>query len=483
VYLPDPCSSHSRVGPSFAGLWHSRHNADGRTRDPKAGRVRVQRRDHSNTITLTFLFYSFWLALAFVIGAVWVFRFFAIGMAMKHRAILSSASHRDANHPTPKLSVLVAARDEEANIETCVRTLLDQDYPDFEVIAVNDRSTDQTPEILQRLESQAGGTLRVVTVTQAREGWAGKNNAMVEGVAASSGEWLLFTDADCRQISRRTLSVAMSEMHENNVDFLSIIPLLDTPTVWERIIQPVCAWVLILWFLPDRANNPAKKTAYANGPFMLISRQCYEAIGGHQRVRAELNEDIKLAYFAKRAGFAIRVCENEDLYRARMYRTPREAWRGWSRIFFGSLGTVRRIAISLLMIALYTLLPWIALAASVIAWRFAGSTAGDPWRYASLAWGAVIVFQQMAAWRYYGVVRIGRLWSLTYMFGSLAAFGMLCSAMLKALGATETTWRGTTYRHDKPGAPDERNTPPGRSTEAAHAGKPASAAATTMGPR
>jgi chlorobactene glucosyltransferase len=418
------------------------------------------------TITPTFVLELLGFGLAAVIGAVWLFRIIAIGWAMKHRAILGSTSHRGTRHATPKLSVLVAARDEEANIETCVRTLLDQDYPDFEIVAVDDRSTDQTPAILKRLEAQAGGRLRVLTITEPREGWSGKNNAMREGVAASRGEWLLFTDADCRQTSQRTLSVAMSEVQESHVDFLSIIPILDTPTVWERIIQPVCSWVLILWFLPDRVNNPAKKTAYANGAFILTSRRCYEAIGGHERVRTELNEDIKMARFAKRGGFHVRVCENENLYRTRMYRTPREAWRGWSRIFFGSLGTVRRIGISLLMVGMYGLLPWIALAASVIGWAFVGHASTVAWRETALAWFCVVLLQQIAAWRYYRVVRVGRFWSLTHVLGCSVTFAMLVSAMLKVLGATGTTWRGTTYRHDKPGVSHEMNACSERTTDA-----------------
>ncbi len=398
--------------------------------------------------SFTTILYAGWLTLAGVIGTVWAFRFLAMGIAVRRRAILGSTSHPHPLASPPRVSVLVAARDEEANIEACVSTLLDQDYPNFEVIAVDDRSVDETPAILKRLEAQSDGRLSVVTVLEPRDGWFGKNNAMREGVAVSTGDWLLFTDADCRQTSRRTLSVAMAEVVEKGVDFLSVIPLLDTPTVWERIIQPVCSWVLILWFLPDRVNNPEKKTAYANGAFMLMSRRCYEGIGGHERVRAELNEDTKMARFAKRGGFVARVTENEDLYRTRMYRTPREAWRGWSRIFYGTLGTLRRLGISMAMLVAYSLLPWIALVISGAMWLKAPNAADAAWRNATMAWLLVVVLQIVAAQRYNSIVRIGRGWALTHVIGASVALAMLGNAVLKALGATSTTWRGTIYRRD-----------------------------------
>ena len=408
-----------------------------------------------------------WLLFAAALAALWAFRFGAIGWASRHRAILGNGSHPEPLVDAPKLSVVLAARDEEVNIEPCLRTLLDQDYADYEVVAVNDRSVDRTPEIMQELEAEVGGRLRVVTICEAREGWAGKNNAMREGVAASRGDWLLFVDADCYQTSRRTLSVAMAEARKKNLDFLTIIPTLDTPTVWERIIQPICSWLLILWFLPDRVNDPNRKTAYANGQFILMSRACYVAIGGHERVRHELNEDIMLAKLAKRSGFSIRVTENQDLYRSRMYPTFGGAWRGWSRIFYGSLVTVRRIWISLVMVGLYSLFPWFATTVSAVAWALSADPSRSWWRYATGAWVIVLILQLASAWRYHGIVRTGRVWALTHPLGSAIVFGMLCSSLLKVLGLSNTNWRGTVYHKSRVGSPS-KPMPPSTTVDRAH---------------
>jgi glycosyltransferase involved in cell wall biosynthesis len=394
---------------------------------------------------------ALWLTTSAILALVWLVRLVAISRFMRRRVLLSSSSHSGPPDPAPKLSVLVAARNEEANIERCILSLLDQDYPDYEVIAIDDRSQDRTLSILQELEARSHGRLRVVAVQELDDGWFGKNNAMREGVAAATGDWLLFTDADCHFTSFRALSTAICEVTAQDIDFLSIIPRFETPTIWERIIQPVCALVLILWFLPDRVNDPQKKTAYANGAFMLMNRRCYEAIGGHEAVRTELNEDIRMARLAKRAGFTLRVVDNDDLYLTRMYGTPREAWRGWSRIFYGSLRTFRRLMISLGMVTFYSLFPWISLIVAVTGWALADSGNANTWAVVAGAWLAVVLLMQLAMWRFYSMVRIGGRWSLAYLPGAMVATAMLGNALLKVLGASGTTWRGTHYKPSNQG--------------------------------
>jgi chlorobactene glucosyltransferase len=387
-----------------------------------------------------------WFGLAGVIGLVWIARVFVVAWMVRRRRVLDSHSYDGPPADPPRISVIVAAKDEQENIEACLTTLLEQDYPDFEVIAVDDRSRDRTPQILERLESAGGGRLRVLTVRSLREGWFGKNNAMREGVARSTGDWLCFTDADCWQVSRNTLSMAMQEALTRGCDFLSITPVLETRRFWERIIQPVCALVLIIWFLPEKVNNPKSKAAYANGAFMLLSRKCYEAIGGHESARSKLNEDIHMAQATKQMGLKLRVVENGDLYRTRMYGRFWEAWRGWSRIFHGSLGSPLRLFVALTLLIVFSLLPWISLVIAVIGWAAADAKSTIPWMSLALSWAGVIFVKQMVTWRLYNVLRIGGVWSLTYIAGCVIAFGMLMSAMFKSIGAGATTWRGTTYR-------------------------------------
>jgi len=398
--------------------------------------------------------FAIWLALAVFVGAIWTLRFVLTGPAMKRRCVLSERSHEGHPTPPPRVSIVVAAKDEEADIEACLRSLLDQDYPDFEVIAVNDRSTDRTLEVMRRVEREAGGKLTVVDVDHLPSGWCGKNHAMHQGVSRATGDWFLFTDADCRQTSTRSVSLAMQEVLTHEVDFLSITPVLETRTTWERIFQPVCALVLIFWFLPEKVNDPNKNNAYANGAFMLLSRRGYDAMGGHVKVAAEINEDIHMARHAKAIGLKLRVVENEGLYVTHMYNTMREAWRGWSRIFFGSFASLRRVLIAISFLLTFSLLPWVSMITAWVTWLTVGGHSAHPWGIAAGLWTTIVVIEQLVTMRIYKVVGGGRFWSLFYVVGCAAVLGILINAMLKILGAGSTTWRGTTYRglarHQRP---------------------------------
>jgi hypothetical protein len=205
----------------------------------------------------------------------------------------------------------------------------------------------------------------------------------------------------------------------------------------------------MIWFLPHRVNKPWRKTAYANGAFMLMHRTCYEAIGGHERFRTEVNEDIQMARAAKRMGLRLRVVENEDLYRTRMYETPGEAWRGWSRIFYGCFGSVPRLALAMLPLVALCAVPWASLIAALVASALVQNATSTPWTLAAYVWLVVIAFKQLVLWRVYRVLHVAPVWSLTYVLGAVVTLGMLISAMLKTLGASRMTWRGTTYRGDR----------------------------------
>jgi len=388
-----------------------------------------------------------WLIAAALTGLLWLVRFFAVEAAMRARCLLHEGSFDGPPVSAPKVSIVLAGKDEEENIESCVRSLLDQDYPDYELIVVDDRSSDRTPEILSRLSEEYRDRLRVLRVESLPSGWFGKHNAVRVGMERASGTWLLFTDADCRQTSRRSLSLAMSEAIHYKADFLSVLPNLERRTFWERVLQPVCAAILMVWFRPSRVNNPKCPAAYANGAFMLMSRDCYRVIGGHEAVRNKINEDIPMAVLAKQRGQSLRVVENHGLYVARMYDTPSAAFHGWSRIFYGSLEKPSRITIAFLLVAIGAVFPWISL---LVAFVGALATNDPEWMKVLVAWVIVVWLIQLVMARLYSAVGYGLWWSWTYVLGASVSTAILFNALLKALGLTRTTWRSTTYVSTSP---------------------------------
>ncbi len=405
-----------------------------------------------------------WIGILVAITLVWLTRHIELGRACRRVVTLRPGDGRGSLPGNPKVSVLVAAKDEEANIGTCATTLLRQDYPNYDVTIINDRSTDRTEEILLGIQKNDpnGAKLRVLTVQELPAGWAGKNNAMRMGIEQAKGEWLLLSDADCRQTCDQTISAAMNYALAEKVDLLSILPVLETQTVWERIIQPVAGAVMVFWFNPLRVNNPASRAAYANGAFMLIRREAYEAVGGHAAVRRQLNEDLHMAKLIKQQGLRLRVVQNDGLYLTRMYRNFHETWRGWSRIFYGCFGTVRQLLISAAMLVVMSLLPWISFVIALVGMLASGRPEWDGlWMVSILT----ILVQLSVLARFYRISHSPVEYIVTWPLGAALCVGMLVSAIGKTLGLTRTAWRGRVYTEGqasatpvgggKPAAPQE----------------------------
>ena len=385
---------------------------------------------------------AIWTGVLVMVGLIWVTRHGQINRAARDEALLhpgSAAGNWGAQAPV--VSVIVAAKDEQDNIGLAIRTMMVQDYPDFEMIVINDRSMDSTGRIVDELAAEHE-RLRVVHVEWLREGWFGKNNAMREGVERARGQWLCFSDADCSYTSPKLLSVALRYAVDNGVDFLSVLPILETCSVWERIIQPVCGAVMVFWFRPERVNNPRSKAAYANGAFMLIRRDAYDRIGGHEPVKAEVNEDVHMARLTKAAGLKLAVVQNRGLYQTRMYSSFGQIWRGWGRIFYGCFGSLGRLALTLGFLVMISLLPWLS---ALAAWGFVGLGRVGGWLNVALAGTAAALVQWTVMVRFYRLAQADPRYAITYPLGALICCGAVLQAMLKLLGGS-TTWRGTTYR-------------------------------------
>jgi chlorobactene glucosyltransferase len=237
----------------------------------------------------------------------------------------------------PRVSVLVPARNEEARIADCVRSLLAQEYPDFEVVVLNDHSTDRTEEILGDLDS-GRARLRVLAGADLPPGWLGKHWACQQLAEASNGELLLFTDADTRHGPRSILhGVAALEAEE--ADLLTAIPYEETVTWSERLVMPLMPWA-ILTFLPLTIayRRPWRALSAAVGQYMLFRRSAYDRIGGHRAVRSDPVDDIALARRIKAEGLRWRLADATHNVRCRMYQNAGQVFQGLSKNLFAALG-------------------------------------------------------------------------------------------------------------------------------------------------
>ena len=380
--------------------------------------------------------------------AVWGSRHLLI-LAERRRDSLLRADRASGKADLPFVSVVVAAKDEAENIETCVRTMLEQDYGDFEMIVVNDRSTDATGEIVRSIAAE-DRRLRLIDVEDLPDGWCGKNNAMQRGIAAARGDWICMIDADCRQTSTRSLAAAMAYALETDADLLSVLPNLEMKGFWENVVQPVCGGIMMIWFSPVKVNDASRGHAYANGAFMLMRRSAYERVGTHEAVKDKVNEDMHLAALVKAAGLKLRVIRNAGLYLVRMYTSLGEIVRGWGRIFYGTFGTLRRLTVSLAVLVGLGFAPWAAALVgllAVAAGRPAASLAGA----CAAVGSAAAVMQLSVIYRFYRLIGARSSLAWTYPLGCAVGMASLLVAMGKLRKGSAVVWRNTTYtRGDGP---------------------------------
>jgi glycosyltransferase involved in cell wall biosynthesis len=225
----------------------------------------------------------------------------------------------------PTVSVIVPARNEEACLGACLQSLVDQAAVSFEIIVVNDASTDRTREIAQSFPQ-----VRLVDAEAPPPGWTGKNNAMASGERVALGEWLLFTDADT--VHRPgSLARAIAEAQQRRAVLLSYSPEQEVHGFWEKAAMPVIFSELAATYRPSLVSDPRSPVAAANGQYILITREAYDGIGGHAAVRDSLLEDVALAKAVKASGRKIFFRFGGDAVRTRMYRSFAQLREGWTK--------------------------------------------------------------------------------------------------------------------------------------------------------
>jgi glycosyltransferase involved in cell wall biosynthesis len=225
----------------------------------------------------------------------------------------------------PAVSVIVPARNEEACIGACLKSLAAQTGMSFEIIVVDDGSADRTRAIAQSFPG-----VRVVDPSPLPPGWSGKNNALVAGVKEARGEWLLFTDADTVHRGG-SLARSMTEVREQKAVLLSYSPEQEVHGLGEKAVMPVIFAELASSYHPESVSDPRSSAAAANGQYILVSREAYEAVGGHAAVAASLLEDVALARAVKASGRRIFFRYGGDAVRTRMYRSFAQLREGWTK--------------------------------------------------------------------------------------------------------------------------------------------------------
>lgn len=348
-----------------------------------------------------------------------------------------------ADDVVPHVTVIIPARDEAVNIGACLATILNSTYPSFDVVVVDDRSVDGTDDIVRALEARAEGKVRLVEGEPLPEGWIGKPWACWQGYRVARGELLLFSDADTRHESE-LIPRAVAALRREDAALVSVLPKQILGGFWERLIMPHVLLLVVVRFLDlrrvNRTTNPHH--VIANGQFMLVRREAYEDIGGHEAVKDEVVEDQRLAQRFVSRGHRIFVAHAEAYVETRMYRSLGGIVEGWSKnLALGSRASVPewlRPAVPWLVAAfllVFWLLPPVALAAPV----FGGTWAAPLRGWAILATGASLIHWVLACARF----GVPQLYAAIYPVGAVAAAALFVRS---AARGERVQWKGREYR-------------------------------------
>ncbi|HEY4129707.1 MAG TPA: glycosyltransferase family 2 protein [Gemmatimonadaceae bacterium] len=358
---------------------------------------------------------------------------------------LNSKSLNDASDrvepPVPRISVIIPARNERRNIERCVRSILATTYLDIEVIVVDDHSDDGTGDIARAMAAN-DARLRVIEAPPLPPGWFGKQWACMTGARAATGELLLFTDADTWH-APDLLARAVNTLRARDADLLTVAGHQEMHSFWERVIQPQVFGMLSLRYggTEEVSNTRSPANAIANGQFILVRRTAYDAMGGHERVRDRVAEDLTMAQEYVRAKRRIVMVLGTEQFSTHMYASLAELVRGWRKNIYaggrhaalgGTLGRalfpVVLLAVPLLGLAAPIALPFALLGVLSHAW---------------LTWSTIVVSVSVIFWMaIYRFMREPIVYALLFPLGLVMLFYIAIGAILRG---QRVEWKQRTY--------------------------------------
>ncbi len=350
--------------------------------------------------------------------------------------------HHTLQNP-PKISVIVPARNEEKNIGNCLKYLAAQTYTNYEIIVVDDRSSDRTSEIVREFQKDKRTPIKLVQIQKLPDGWTGKNYALFTGSKAASGEWFLFTDADTTH-KPFSLVTALQTARERGIDFLTLSPETESKSFWEKTVQPLAVGSLALWFPPKKVNDPDSELVLANGQFILIQKKAYEDIGGNESIKTEVVEDVALARKARSVGCLVQFLNGTPLYSTRMYTCLKEIITGWTRILtYLFEKNVLRIAHKIFLFSLFSIWPFVVLTQETALYLSRSIRFSQDMFFLSMLVAGLIV-----AVRFVGnlSVKTNPWFAFLHPVGSLVMVWILLKCVVRIIWNRPSVWKGQYYR-------------------------------------
>lgn len=371
------------------------------------------------------------------VALAWVFLLKSMIASFRETPSLDRFASKECG--TPKVSIILPARNEEGFIEKCLDSLIDQDYENYEIIAIDDSSEDSTGKIIAEYSKNSPKIVHV-DARPKPDGWMGKNWACMEGVRAAKGELLLFTDSDTRH-SRSVITLAVSHLMSLGLDALTVIPKMNCLDSWTKITLPVLSTFLHTRFSALRVNDPKKKTGYFFGSFFIIRRTVYEKVGMHEGVKGEIIEDGALGKKVKESGFKMRMVHGDHLIDAVWARDWPTLWHALKRLMIPLYLQNGKVAAGVFCAVLFLLfMPYAFLAYSSA--LFSHSESFQALFAASLASSGLLYTAGILDAR---ELKIKPKYALCGPVGSLIVVVGFLFGLIHAKSNASVSWRGRAY--------------------------------------
>jgi cellulose synthase/poly-beta-1,6-N-acetylglucosamine synthase-like glycosyltransferase len=347
-----------------------------------------------------------------------------------HRSIAFLQDLPPPGPPLPRVSIVIPARNEERNVEEALSSVLALDYDELEIVVVDDRSTDRTGAILDRLAA-SDPRVRVVHVTELPPGWLGKNHALHLGSDGARGEFLLFTDADV-VMEPSTLRRAVGRMMAERLDHLTVSPAIDVPGLLFEMFIGTFSLFFALFTRPWKVKDPNSASHVGIGAFNLVRASAYHAAGGHRAIAMRPDDDLKLGKLLKTRGYRQELLFGRGLLRVEWYTSVAELVRGMMKNAFPAVDYRVGVVVATTVFQL-----------AFNVWPFLGVflTAGAA-RWANLA---VVLLILLLCWTNAPLAGVRRWYGIGFPLATLLFLYILWRSMVLTLWNGGIDWRGTHY--------------------------------------
>jgi glycosyltransferase involved in cell wall biosynthesis len=329
-----------------------------------------------------------------------------------------------------KVSIVVAARNEQRNIKTALQSLLDLEYPNYELIVVDDRSEDSTGKILDAM-AVFNSRLKVIHIDSLPAGWLGKNYALWVGSQQAAGDYLLFTDADI--IMEPTIATrAVTHMEHNQLDHLAATPSMQMPTIFLGMFGVSFMLIFALFSRPWKSKDPKSRYHIGIGAFNMVRTEAYRHVGGHKTIRLRPDDDIKLGKIIKKSGFRQGIAYAPEFLAVEWYASITEVIKGLEKnTFSGADYNIMLVVIGASSQIIFSVWPFVALF----------FTSG-------LTWGMNLTIILLSIFLYADCARIhhSKVWyAIGYPVATTLFAVIMMRTMILNLMQGGIYWRGTFY--------------------------------------